>query len=330
MSLGSAFAVVLVVCGSAMGILSAADTMDHPQMGRDDKFALCAREVFHKTVLRSTEVPWLAEQLRCPQAAPELTEALRGLGYELHEGPDWLFIMSAHVPGVEYHEWRSLKMHFTVENRRSPGARAVDASEAQRIARTVFAAARPIPFSPGLAPSQGNDVLEEDMPAVIDAIRLGRPAESVITIFNQGSHARLTYGEIRDNKYVPLWDTPHTNGFDLGWSYRDIDGDGVKEILLWSLWLPHTHVLSIFDLNGRELTRRSQQCEEPFRAGGVDPAGDACPIYGDEIDVQPPTKGKPGDIVVAGQIQGADGEGPHTYRFTNGRYRLVPQRRLKP
>lgn len=232
--------------------------------------------------------------------------------------------MTARFPGREYHQWRALRIHLSVENRRSPGARVVPQEEAERIAHAVFASARPIPVSLDSVPNEDNGTRNEAIPVAVDAAQLGRSAESIVTIFNQASRARVTYGEMRDGAYVPLWDSPLTNGFDLGWSYRDIDGNGTKEIVLWSVWLPHSHVLSIFDLDGHELTRQND-CRT-FPPGGFDPAGGTCPIFGDEIEIQPSSNGKPGDIVVTGEVDGEPGDGLHTYRFSTGRYRLVPRR----
>lgn len=312
------------------GVLSIAvtvpttDSLMHPTMGPEDRFLQCARGVFQKTVLRSPILPWTALRLACPQAQDALSAALRQEGFELYEGPDWLYVMTARVPGEPYHQWRSLRLHLSVENRRSPGGRIVPQEEAERIARAVFASARPVPVYADLLPNEDDGALNQTIPVVVDAEPLGRSAESIVTIFNQASRARVTYGEMRDGAYVPLWDSPLTNGFDLSWSYRDIDGNGTKEIVLWSIWLPHTHVLSIFDLDGHELTRQNGCKQRP--PAGFDPAGGTCPIFGDDIEIQPSSNGKPGDIVVTGQVDDEPGDGLHIYRFSTGRYRLVPGR----
>ena len=316
-----------LTCAGVLSIAVTVPTTDsvmHPTMGPEDRFLLCARSVFQKTVLRSPILPWTATRLACPQAPDALSAALREEGFELYEGPDWLFVMTARFPGMTYHQWTSLRLHLSVENRRSPGARLVPQEEAERIAHAVFASARPIPVSLGTLPYEDNGALDEAIPVAVDAAPLGRAAESIVTIFNQSSRARVTYGEMRDGAYVPLWDSPLTNGFDLAWSYRDIDGNGTKEIVLWSNWLPHSHVLSIFDLDGHELTRQNGCRPGPPR--GFDPAGGTCPIFGDEIEIQPSSNGKPGDIVVTGLVDDEPGEGLHTYRFSTGRYRLVPRR----
>jgi hypothetical protein len=73
-----------------------------------------------------------------------------------------------------------------------------------------------------------------------------------------------------------------TFGDGLAWNYRDLNGDGTKEILVWGEANPYYRTLVAFDVSGRELIREPD-CA-PEYGYGFDKTNGVCPIVGERID----------------------------------------------
>jgi len=136
---------------------------------------------------------------------------------------------------------------------------------------------------------------------------------SVIALINQlpvdGERGRFVYGEIRDGRYVMLWDSPLFCARGNP-DFEDVNGDGQDEILFWA----HTSgnmaypILVIFDRNGRELTRGK---DDNACANGSE--GWACEIEGSDISLENAADGRK-EIQVSG---GTDGKN-HVFRLVDG------------
>lgn len=102
--------------------------------------------------------------------------------------------------------------------------------------------------------------------------------------------------------------------------YKDMDGDGVEEILLWSELLPASKQLMILDRTGREITRQLQ-CETGI---GYNAESGLCPIVGGGMHIEAPDPHGRRDILVDDWIgqprDDVDDAPPQRFRLVDGRY----------
>ena len=151
-----------------------------------------------------------------------------------------------------------------------------------------------------------------------------------------GGTTRLIYGEMRNGRYVPLWDSPAFYGWFLEMGYRDLDRDGTEEILLSSRvgqLNDYSVMLSALKVTGEEITRQTKCFTDDI--WGFDEHGGLCPIVGKEIQIDGSAPG-PDQILVTDRPE--DAFTPYKgrrvrYRFIDGRYRAVvdqPGKRRQP
>lgn len=121
----------------------------------------------------------------------------------------------------------------------------------------------------------------------IDIHRLGSDRsqpESVLGILlRDGGPGRLVYGELRGNKYQPLWDSPLYDVWRSGMVYLDLDNDGVKEIILQGMTNGQDK-LAALSIRGVEITRQTPRIIESF-TDGLEIDGSLCPIVAHTIDL---------------------------------------------
>ena len=104
-----------------------------------------------------------------------------------------------------------------------------------------------------------------------------------------GTYGRLIYGEMVGDKVELQWDSPLLFAADL--QLEDINGDGYDEIILqatvgWAAHGPGTQIITIFDHNGRELTRQ-QDCKWMDNTADFKSAPDRiCPVGGGQVSLQ--------------------------------------------
>jgi hypothetical protein len=127
---------------------------------------------------------------------------------------------------------------------------------------------------------------------------------------------RLVYGEHSDGKVCLKWDSPLFYGDDVRMAYADVNGDGVKEILLNSRHGRDGAMLSIFDVAGEELTRQEKEGEDCAAASGglYSGEGGVCPLHGNSVDLVPAPDGKGFDLLVT------LGEKETLYSLSGSRY----------
>src|SRR6185503_835063 len=127
------------------------------------------------------------------------------------------------------------KVDVTVASWMGDGHRELSADELSRVAAAVRRLARPplVADAPlGLERGKPRDTIP--LQIFVDVFKSTPAApESVVAMYGQGRGlARLVYGELRDGRYVPLWDSPLFNAALADYSYHDFDNDGVPEIVL--------------------------------------------------------------------------------------------------
>lgn len=134
-------------------------------------------------------------------------------------------------------------------------------------------------------------------------------------------HARIVYGELRDGKYISEWDSPVFDDCELQVRYRDFKGDqATKQIELISNTCGarlHYPMLTVLDLNGRELTRENRGC-----ASDVLPSfrldDKLCPIIGTAFEIVDSEHGL--EILVSQDFKNTEGA-PRDYVLKDGVYK---------
>ncbi len=177
----------------------------------------------------------------------------------------------------------------------------------------------------GLPPETAKAKLE----IVLEGVKLSADTpERIVGWIASKDASRVILGHFEQSKFSADWLSPLLDSYRQTLIYRDINGDGVAEI--WSLSAyfaggQEAVKLSIFDLNGKELTREAGDCELGVHAIGQPPDNKplpaACPIIGYpgiEHSLDPDS----GKVELRGQrgFRGDDEEPERIYRFVDGRY----------
>jgi hypothetical protein len=118
---------------------------------------------------------------------------------------------------------------------------------------------------------------------------------------------RLIYGEINNGNYEMKWDSPLLFAPDDWITFRDLNGDGIDEIVVWppngdaiKQWNEEDDYayfagLVAFDRMGNELTR-GKFCSQ-YMAYSEERA---CPIMANKVEFDPAKRGRSLDIVTTG------------------------------
>jgi hypothetical protein len=257
---------------------------------------------------------------------------LKSRDITLVETTTWAFLHQAALLRGEgtlrpWIRWKQLAIISKAENWSGiPGSRLLTPEELDSVGEVVFREGRPAPIRTPTEPTDGETATIKYFVRLM-AYRLGggRP-ESVIGILGVvGGTSRLVYGELRERGYEILWDSPLFPGSMLKMGLEDVDGDGMKEILLQSAYGLNLDAwtLSVFNIRGQELTRQP----ECFAEGdwGYDKRGGICPIAAESFTLEDPRDGKR-DIVVGGRYEDlglVEYRKLHRYSLRDGRYVYV-------
>ncbi len=290
-----------------------------------DKLLQCIQQVYGKPVAAFPYIRRLPD-VPCPVSRAGIEDLLESesfskllripkgepRGVRLFDISNWVYIVPSMFllaqPANSYRitegAWNLTKIETKVE----AGDDNISEGEAQSLAPEVLKFARMIHLGP--IPDQTTKDGEVDLEVRLRfyKTKLGLDApESVITIIDQPSlleEGRLVYGEMRDGKYIMLWDSPLLNSRG-GFDFEDVNGDGSKEIVWRSATCSAQNCaprqLVVFDKNGREITRQEDCNTESV---GFDETDGVCAIEGSDIQftVISPYPGprdphKPKDIV---------------------------------
>lgn len=284
----------------------------------------------------------------CPATRQQLTEASSKLGIRLLDAQDFIFITpdklfqpfggpEAFYPGGPLQAWQTfrwgtIKIHFHLQKWREDQDLPPRASE---FAKQILDRARMIPLGVSGGSQEGvagTGIEDDDLNVAIWQGSLGPGADqSVIALINglgrtTFSTARLVYGELRDGQYVMLWDSPLFNILHGNVYFKDVNGDGWKEIVIDSTNYGNQEypMKVVFDHEGRETTRQ-RKCETTIAADANFGAEDGtCAIFGQDVEfsstVNPPeeeAKNEPEKMYVTGWYE--DGQN-HVFELSNGVY----------
>lgn len=275
----------LVGCVTAQEQTSSVDRKQsrivHVSFSLLDQWTECVRDLTGKPLLLAVFNP--AANLSCPATQVDFNKQLEGKAV-LVVGDKWdLIIGKPFVPLPTPAEfWKRLSVKFAVKPWQAlEGSRQPSPSELEQLSSAALKAVRP---SLGVEPPVAMKANEADATARInlellfDIHRLSRTGpESIIGVIRQEmggvSDGRLIYGEFRDGKPVFLWDSPMLTTRLLDLKYRDVNHDGVEEILLMGFRPSRGPIgeLVIFTANGKELTRQpggSEGLTAPIETSG--------------------------------------------------------------
>ena len=198
-------------------------------------------------------------------------------------------------------------------------------SEASGIVKNLLKEARLIPLPLSRLPEAGypnKGEVDVDLNIAVWIGELGRGNQrSVVACINGRplfSTARLVYGELRNDKYVMLWDSPLFNVLHGNIYFLDVNGDNSKEIIVESSTYGNKQypILVIFDKSGREITRQKQCDTKDSADGNFGADNGVCAIYGTDIAFSD-NEENPKDIRVSGWYGDRSN---HIFKLSNGLY----------
>lgn len=305
----------------AAAVLAPPAAIEHIAPAPDDRFLECASKLLRKPTIRSAAIPWISVRVPCGANRNAFNTALADQELQVSDAGNWFVIhhakttSTAAVLGDRRYKWRTLQVVRVVEHQPSPlsGLPLTD-EQVQVIGASVESVARPVPASISPEATSG-ELLQLSLRVTMDRVRLRPDVDSVVTLIGFERTGRLVYGELRSGSYVPLWDSPllaSVGGPNLSWTYRDLDGDGVLEILAYGAANPYYETLMVFDLMGNELTRNGE-CYDIYGLSNTNPT---CPMIGETIRFEPSSPNRPFPLEIVTETR----DGNERFCLKLGRY----------
>jgi hypothetical protein len=314
--------------------------VQHRAMSPRQEFLLCAQKVLGKTVLwqeiftgriDTINVPKVA----CPMRRDEFIAALqKNEAISVFEDGRFAFLVQTgespvRQPNFLYdYKFKKLPIHFQVSQRQSAGSRQLTNLELEGIADAILRDTRGVEvlWTIGNSPEADCMTTEDEiqMQLEVEARPLSKAGpESVIAALRASpcedpanappmyftNVARLIYGEIKNGIYQMKWDSPLLYAPSDWISYKDLNGDGFNEIVVWppngdeiKQWsdtdeYAYQGGAIAFDRDGNELTR-GKFCSQ-YIAYSEDRA---CPILAKKVEFSPAKSGGRLDIVATGWV----------------------------
>jgi hypothetical protein len=322
---------VAVLAFSLAAACSTFGQVQHRGMSPRQEFLLCAQKVLGKTVLwqeiftgriDTINVPKVA----CPMRRDEFIAALqKNEAISVLEDERFAFLVQTgespqRQPNLLYdYKFKNLPIHFQVSQRQSAGSRELTKPELQGIADAILRDTRGVEvlWTIGNSPEADCMTTEEEiqMQLEMEARHLSKTGpESVIAALRASpcddpanappiyftNVARLIYGEIKNGSYEMKWDSPLLYAPSDWISYKDLNGDGFNEIVVWPP-------------NGDEIKQWNDTDEHAYQggAGAFDRMGNeqfcsqymaysadrACPILAKKVEFARAKSGGRLDIV---------------------------------
>jgi hypothetical protein len=294
----------------------------HIGMSPDQKFLVCAQKVLGKVVLwqdifygarDADSTPKLA----CPMGRDEFIAALqKEEAISLFEDGPFAFVVTTgysaqRKPNTFYgYKFKRLPILFNVRNAQRVGSRKITEKELQTIASAILRETRGLEVLWAIGNSPEADCMtgEEQIRVEleVEARSLGKDGpEAVIAALrtspcNDESElkpmyfsdvTRLIYGEMKNGRYEMKWDSPLLSAPSDWITFRDLNGDGIDEIVVWppngegiKQWneeddYAYSAGLVAFDRAGNELTR-GEFCSQDMAYSEER----ACPILAKKVN----------------------------------------------
>jgi hypothetical protein len=293
----------------------------HTSKAETDRFLLCARSTFQKPVYTTVVGPWFDAAMKCSSDRSESLHELEERKIAVFENESAILLVPPRIRADL--KWQKFDVKLQVmnfDNPIPPGSRALTKEEQDQISKVILEQALVPPLVPGFA-HVTSDTGEMNVALILDAHRLSPETESVAAVFGPArGKMRLVYGDLAHGVYRMLWDTPLLGGPDLALSYKDVDGDGIPEIVLrWTEAGGNVvyDALAVFNVKGEELTRQ-QECDPALPH--AEAAQFACAIWGASIEFEKTTEGKY-DISDVPNFE-TNPQDAERYTLVNGHYSL--------
>jgi hypothetical protein len=291
---------ILLGCFLA-GRLVAAPTFDAYQVALHLQ-RCTARPVFFLLPLAAD----LSSDVLPPCEKDPLTAWLSPRGLKLIWEDDALLIKSAQVfyPVATWQDWSDIRLDVTVRNPAEsekrkgtdfdgqykfvPVRRDLPNEQLQAASQWIL---RNVPMPPlalpAYCPTCGDPphTATVRLEIVLEGVTLSHAGgERIIGRISGNQTSRILIGQFADGRFHLDWISPLLEPRGQVLTYRDVNADGVGEI--WSLSAERSSgdevwMLSIFDLQGRELTRDVGECDWAVSSElAASPLAAACPIVG--------------------------------------------------
>jgi hypothetical protein len=257
----------------------------HVSFSRLDQWTQCVRELTGKPLLLAQFNP--SADLSCPSGLDEVNRQIEGNG-SLVPGDGWdLLIGKGITPSATPADfWKDVTVSLSAKAwEPQKGSRQPSAAELEQLSSAALRAVRP---SLGVVPPVAAQAdaghatganAKIKLEFLFDIHRLSPDGpESIIGVLREAMggvrDGRVIYGEFRSGKPVFLWDSPRLTTRLLNLNYRDLDHDGVEEILLMGFPASRGTIgeLVIFTHSGEELSRQPGDSEgfaAPIVTGGT-------------------------------------------------------------
>jgi hypothetical protein len=344
-------AVVTILCPGALGAQAGPHgEIRHYQYGTLDRFHACAESVLKRHVLTYSAMGPEFENVKCSPDEKQFRGDLTSNGpYVAIANKEWAFIVPSSFlftkttpigtkKTILERPWKDLRIDTPITNYGGSEVK-LTITQLSELKTRLLNAAR-------LVPIEDADEGFDDETAVfrlwykvyVVPLRKNGPL-SVVVLERQSNvpsnlpeanlqndqfwfdDGRIIYGEMQGGKISLLWDSPVIQvRYMKDLEFRDVDGDGNKEILVPASINEGKYewrTLSVFGVNGSEITR--QACDNAAYSWYENPYGDrACPITG----------GPEGDVSLDCSslpcaIHGGWNENPEdadTFHLVNGHY----------
>jgi hypothetical protein len=235
----------------------------HFGYSKSDQIVDCARRALGKLVVGSTylyEIGWPD----CAQNRSEFLSQSKARGAFIFEDGDWVYLAVKRDFGLKTTDEFALfsELHRIKIVPRVSATEDLSKEEIQDITKKIFQGARIGPL--GVSPAEVGHkeiVLNFDVLIRVAELAENSPSAIVAQIVDRSSYRaqRLVYGEERKGAYEVLWDSPLMNN-SAGVDFEDVDGDGIKEIVMRGELHDAKKInarIVIFNREGKELTRQA-------------------------------------------------------------------------
>jgi hypothetical protein len=256
----------------------------HVSFSTFDQWTQCVRDLTGKPLLLARFRP--TSDLSCPSSSADFNKQIEGKGV-LVVGDKWDLLIGENIIPLDTPAefWKSLTVKLNVKPWEViEGSRQPSPSELEQLSSAALKTVRPsLGVEPPVARTtkdghQAETAASINIELLFDIRRLSpKDPESIIGVVREEmggvGDGRLIYGEFRDGKPVFLWDSPRLTTRFLNLKYRDVNHDGVEEILLMGFAPSRGTIgdLVIFTVRGEELSRQpggSEGFAEPIVTSG--------------------------------------------------------------
>ena len=300
-------------------------------MTPEQEFLVCAQQVLDKTVLwdgifytrqvGDNPVP----QVPCPASHEEFISSIRkNVGILTLEDDGFAFLVANGGPTsrlVSSSVYDRGTPHFEIDlevSQDSSEGPQLSEQELQRISSTILGKTRGVEVLWDIQDQLcfGRITVQLDIQArhlskggpesIISFLRVSDCPQGHLYASYASDMTRLIYGELKNGEYEMLWDSPLLFAPPSWISYRDLNGDGTAEIVIWPSKLDYDFPedsaqfgyavgFVAFDVKGKEITRQTD-CKNFYYL----PDDAACPIVAIKTHLVPSKNQRQMEILAMG------------------------------